>query len=282
MSGGGMFCPSNLFPGFGSPMSALVRIRPWNFILLMAVAATGCNRQARVPNANEPVVVFVAASTKDVVEEIVAAFKSEQGGDVKINADESSKLAMQIVEDAPAHVFLSANEKWADFVKEKGYAQETVPLLGNALVIVVPSGNPAGIRTADDLAKPALKRLAVAGPKVPAGIYARQALTKLNMWDALEAAKKPVNGDNVRVTLTFVERGECEAGIVYATDARITDKVDLVYTFPPETHDSIRYPLVLLKSGSESPSAHAFYNYLQSQKARELFAKHGFATFDKK
>jgi molybdate transport system substrate-binding protein len=248
----------------------------------MVIAAVGCNRQAAVPATNEPVVVFTAASTKEVVEEIATSFKSEQGGEVKINADDSSKLAMQIVEGAPAHLFLSANEKWADFVKDKGYAQEAVPLLGNSLVIVTPKGNPAGIRTPADLTTPALNRLAVAGPTVPAGIYARQALKKLNIWQALEAAKKPVNGDNVRVTLTFVERGECEAGIVYATDARITDKVDLVYTFPAETHDPIRYPLVLLKAGSESPSARAFYKYLQSQKAGEIFARHGFTVFDKK
>jgi len=263
-------------------MSTFIRRRFWKYILLMAVAAIGCSRRADAPNANERVIVFAAASTKEAVEETANAFKSERGGKVKINADDSSKLAMQIVEEAPAHIFLSANEKWADFVKEKGFSLETVPLLGNSLVIVTPTGNPAAIRTADDLTKPALKRLAVAGPTVPAGIYARQALKKLNIWNVLEAAKKPVNGDNVRVTLTFVERGECEAGIVYATDARITDKVDLVYTFPAETHDPIRYPLVLLKSGSESLMAQAFFEYLQSPKAREIFARHGFLIFDKK
>ena len=263
-------------------MSVLIRLRCWQFILLITIPAIGCKRQAADPTKNEPVIVFAAASTKEVVKEIATAFKSEQGGDVKINADDSSKLAMQIVEEAPAHIFLCANEKWADFVNDKDYAQETVPLLGNSLVIVTPKGNPAGIRTADDLTKPTLTRLAVAGPTVPAGIYARQALKKLDIWNALEAAKKPVNGDNVRVTLAFVERGECEAGIVYATDARITNKVDLVYTFPAGVHDPIRYPLVLLKSGSESPSARAFYKYLQSQTAREVYAKHGFTTFDKK
>src|SRR6516225_446692 len=153
-------------------MTAFVRLRFWISIHFMVIAAVGCNRQAAVPATNEPVVVFAAASTKEVVEEIATSFKSEQGGEVKINADDSSKLAMQIVEGAPAHLFLSANEKWADFVKDKGYAQEAVPLLGNSLVIVTPKGNPAGIRTPADLTTPALNRLAVAGPTVPAGIYA--------------------------------------------------------------------------------------------------------------
>jgi molybdate transport system substrate-binding protein len=130
------------------------------------------------------------------------------------------------------------------------------------------------------VAKPSLKRLALAGPTVPAGIYARQALQKLNLLESLVADKKIIAGDNVRVTLTYVERGEVDAGIVYATDAKISDKVDLVYTFPAETHDPIRYPLVLLKAGDAS--ARSFYDYLQSQKAKDIFAKHGFSLLEKK
>ena len=100
--------------------------------------------------------------------------------------------------------------------------------------------------------------------------------------ESLEADKKIVAGDNVRVTLTYVERGEVDAGIVYATDAKISDKVDLVYTFPAETHDVIRYPLVLLKAGNASASARSFYDYLQSPKAKDIFAKHGFSLLEKK
>jgi molybdate transport system substrate-binding protein len=258
-----------------------MRIRIF-LLLLIAITASGCNRSADAPKADEPVMVFVAASTKDAVQEIAAAFKSEKNVEVKINADDSAKLATQIAQDAPAHLFLSANEKWADFVKEKGFAQETTLLLGNALVLVTPKDNSASIHSADDLAKPSLKRLALAGPTVPAGIYARQALKKLKLLESLEADKKIVAGDNVRVTLTYVERGEVDAGIVYATDAKISDKVDLVYTFPAETHDVIRYPLVLLKAGNASASARSFYDYLQSPKAKDIFAKHGFSLLEKK
>ena len=141
---------------------------------------------------------------------------------------------MQISEGAPAQLFLSANEKWADFVKEKGLAQDTKVLLGNSLVIVVPQGNPAGVKQPKDLTNAQVKRIAVAGPTVPAGIYARQALKKLNIWDGLEENKKIISGENVRVTLTYVERGEAEAGIVYATDAHGSSKqVEVVYTFDP-------------------------------------------------
>src|SRR5262249_39692630 len=145
------------------------------------------------PKANEPVSAFVAASTKDAVQEIASLFQAEKTVEVKINSDDSSKLATQIVQEAPAHVFLSANEKWVDFITEKGFAQVTAPLLGNLLVIVTPKGNPAKIRTAADLANASLERLAVAGPTVPAGIYARQALKKLALWDVLEAGKKIIS-----------------------------------------------------------------------------------------
>jgi molybdate transport system substrate-binding protein len=263
-------------------METCLGLRTWQCFLLLALTGFGCNRGADTPNAGEAVTAFVAASTKDAVQEIASAFKSEKNAEVKINADDSSKLATQIVQEAPAHLFLSANEKWADFVKEKGFAQETSLLLGNSLVVVTPKGNPAGIRNAEDLANRSLKRLALAGPTVPAGIYARQALKKLKLWDSLEADKKIVPGDNVRVTLTYVERREVEAGIVYATDAKISDKVELVYTFAAETHDAVRYPLVLLKAGNASSPARAFFDYLQSPKAKEVFAKHGFSLLDKK
>jgi molybdate transport system substrate-binding protein len=254
--------------------------RKW-LLTLPLLFAVGCNRGHEAPDAAESIIVFTAASTKDAVQDIASRFKVEKNVQVRINADDSSKLAMQIVQGAPAHLFLSANEKWADFVKKKGFAQETTPLLGNVLVIVAPKGNPAKIRTPEDLTKASLVRLAIAGPTVPAGIYARQALKKLRLWNLLEADKKIVSGENVRVTLTYVERGEAEAGIVYATDAKISGKVDVVYSFPPETHDPIRYPLVLLKTGESSSSARAFFDYLQSPKAKDSFAKYGFSLLGK-
>src|SRR5262245_52285632 len=146
-------------------------MRPHTFLVfLIAAGIVGCTRGSDTPKGSEQVMAFVAASTKDAVQEVADAFMTEKNIDVKINADDSSKLATQISQDAPAHVFLSANEKWADFVKEKGYAQETTLLLGNSLVIVTPKGNPAGVANADDLTKTGVNRVAVAGPTVPAGI----------------------------------------------------------------------------------------------------------------
>jgi molybdate transport system substrate-binding protein len=245
--------------------------------MCVALWVLGCSGQNQPPQAHESVTVFVAASTKDAVTEIASAFKDEMQIEVRISADDSSKLAMQIVQEAPAQLFLSANEKWADYVKEKGLAHETRLLLGNTLVLVTPKGNPANVHGAEDLSKVAVKRVAIAGPTVPAGIYGRQALKNLKFWDSLEAGKKIISGENVRVTLAYVEQGEVDAGIVYATDAKISDKIDLVYTFPATSHEPIRYPLVLLKAGDSSSTARSFFEYIQSDRAREIFARHGFS-----
>jgi molybdate transport system substrate-binding protein len=221
-----------------------------------------------------PVLALVAASTKDPVQEIAATFAQEDGAEVRISAEDSSKLAQQIVEGVPAHLFLSANQKWADFVSEKGFAHESTLLLGNSLVIVVPRGNPADVRKPQDLTRPAVKHLAVAGPTVPAGLYARQALRKLGLWGELEG--KATSGENVRVTLTFVERGEAEAGIVYSTDARISRQVEQVHEFDPKTHEPIRSPLVLLEAGQDHQAARRFYAFLQGPQATAVFQKYGF------
>jgi molybdate transport system substrate-binding protein len=222
------------------------------------------------------VLVLVAASTQDAVQEIATAFRKETGIEIKINADDSSKLATQIVEGAPADLFLSANEKWADFIKEKGAAAEITPLLGNTLVIVVPRGNPGKVSKPEDLTGPAVKKIALAGPTVPAGIYAREALKHLKLWDELDREMKIVPGENVRVALTYVERGEAEAGIVYSTDAKISRQVEEVYTFDADTHEKIVYPLVLLKAGEKKDAARKFFDYLQSPSAATVFRKYGF------
>jgi molybdate transport system substrate-binding protein len=127
-----------------------------------------------------------------------------------------------------------------------------------------------------DLTEGAVRWLALAGPAVPAGKYARQALQNLGLWDQLQTQHKVVSGEDVRRTLAYVERGEAEAGIVYATDARITDRVQAVYTFDPSTHAAVRYPLVLLKAGAENPAACRFFDYLLSPGSAAVFRKYGF------
>jgi molybdate transport system substrate-binding protein len=247
------------------------------FAIVILVGASACQKDRNGAKAS-PVLVLAAASTKEAMQENTRQFTQETGIEVKISADDSSKLAQQIDNGAPADLFLSANETWADLVKENGHAEATKKLLGNALVIVTPKGNKVGVTKPEDLQKDGVKKIALAGPTVPAGIYARQSLKHLHLWEALESAGKFVPGENVRVTLSLVERGECEAGIVYSTDAKITDRVENVYTFDSKSHDQIVYPLMLLKT--DNKSAMKLYDYLQSSHSLEVFRKYGFAILN--
>ena len=119
-------------------------------------------------------------------------------------------------------------------------------------------------------------RIPLAGEHVPCGKYGQQTLTKSGLYDDLINGKKIARGQDVRITLSYVEQGEAEAGIVYSTDALISKKVEVVYTFDPKTFDPIVYPLVLLKNGEKNPAAVKFYDHLFSPKGQEVFAKYGF------
>ncbi|MEX2140053.1 MAG: molybdate ABC transporter substrate-binding protein [Pirellulales bacterium] len=227
-------------------------------------------------SSSEPLVILVAASTKDAIEELAGEFETKTGRRVRIGAGPSNALAAQIASGAPADLFLSANEKWADYIEEERLAEAVTPLLTNDLVLIVPRDNPAEVRIPADLAGPRLKRLALAGENVPAGIYAEQALRALKLYDALADAKRIVRGQDVRMTLGYVARGEAEAGIVYATDARIVDDIAVVYQFNPTTYDRIVYPLVLVKRDRPNAAARKLYDYLRSPEAATVFEKFGF------
>src|SRR5262249_34811402 len=156
---------------------------------------------------------------------------------------------------APADLFLSANAKWADEVAKGGQAAESARLLTNQLVIVVPKGNPANVHDPKDLLSDRVKKLALAGEQVPAAMYAEQALTKLDLMKQLVDSGKIVRGQDVRTALSYVERGEAEAGIVYSTDVGVATGIESVYQFDPGLHDDIVYVLVLTKSGATRPEA---------------------------
>jgi molybdate transport system substrate-binding protein len=137
------------------------------------------------------------------------------------------------------------------------------------LVLVVPRGNPAGVHGPGDLARPEVRRVALAGERVPAGKYATQALRAAGVFDRLTIAR----AQHVRAALTWVETGEAQAGVVYATDARASGRAMVVHTFAPETHDPIVYPAVLLSRGE---AARRFYAFLAGDEARAILDRHGF------
>ena len=222
------------------------------------------------------VLVFAAASTKDVIEQIAAEFAKSGGGHIVPSFASSGDLAKQIENGAPATIFLSADQKWMDYLAERKLivADSRRDLLGNELVLVTPADSkmPAGI---DGIAgKLEGGKLALGDPdSVPAGRYAKATLQKLGQWQALQPSL--VSAKDVRAALAFVERGEAAAGIVYATDASVSKKVRIVGTFPASSHPAIVYPLALV-AGKDDADARAFYRFLFGPQAREVFLNAGF------
>jgi molybdate transport system substrate-binding protein len=193
----------------------------------------------------------------------------------------SSALARQIESGAPADLFLSADEKWMDTVERDGKVAPgtRADLLGNALVLIAPSGSKAAV----DLARPeslvgalgADGRLAMADPTaVPAGLYGKAALDNLGAWTKVQA--RVASAENVRAALALVESGEAPLGVVYATDAIVSGKVRVVATFPAASHEPIRYPVAVI-AGSPSADAGGFRAYLATPEAQAIFARYGFA-----
>jgi molybdate transport system substrate-binding protein len=247
--------------------------------LLIVLAPASCvNSSSSMPAAddNEALIFSAATSTKDLMETLGREFSADYGTRVNVNAGPSNALATQVVAGAPADLFLSASRRWAEEVQKAGQATATVRLLTNQLVIVVPRDNPGQVQRPEDLLSPSVQFVALAGENVPAGIYADQALTKLGLFQQITEARKIVRGQDVRSALSFVERGEAEAGIVYSTDVHSASRLAIVYEFDASLHDEIVYVLVLLKHGSGRPAARELYQFLQSPKADDAYRRFGF------
>lgn len=248
-------------------------------VLLMA----GCganpstsNTSSASSNSDEPLTVLVAASTREAVNEAVQGFRDATGLQVRIAAGPSNALAQQILAGAPADLYLSASENWADAVADAHLAADRKTLLQNRLVLVVPRGNPAGVHKLEDLLSERVRFVALAGEQVPAGMYAGEALVSAGLMQPLIERRKLVRGQDVRIALAYVERGEAEAAIVYATDALSSDAVETIATLPADTHQPIRYPLVLIERQPVRPAARQLFEYLTSEEAAAVFRRHGF------
>ena len=268
------------------PRAAARRPRPTRLVrarraaLAFGVALAACaGAQAQAPRPADPVVVFAAASLANAFEEIGRAWTARGGAPVRFSFAASSTLARQIEQGAPAGIFASADREWMDWLIERKLADRSIArtLATNALVVVVPAGNPATLSLAagtDVAAAFPPGRIATGDPAhVPVGRYARQALEKLGAWNAL--APRLVRADNVRSALAFVERGEVGSGIVYATDAAVAPRVRVAGTFPPGTHPRIVYPVARL-TGRDDEATRAFFDFLVGPEALAVLRKHGF------
>lgn len=225
--------------------------------------------------------VLGAASLQESLNAAADAWAARHHPRPVISLAASSALARQIEAGAPADLFISADEKWMDDVAAKGLirANSRVDLLTNGLVLVAPAASRLhltilrGFPLRQALGDGRLATGAVTA--VPAGIYAKQALTALGVWDSVR--DRIAGADSVRAALAMVDRGEAPLGIVYATDARADPRVRVVGTFPPSSHDPIRYPAALLIA-STNPEAAAFRAFLLSPAGKAIFRRYGFGT----
>lgn len=234
--------------------------------------------------AKDGIVVFAAASLKNALDDITAAWSEKTGHKVAVSFAGSSKLARQIQQGAPADIFISANVAWMDVLAKDKLIEQTTrrDLLKNRIVLIAHGkvAKPVYIRGGLDLAGLLGDgRLAMAMvDSVPAGIYGKAALTSLGLWDAVRP--KVAQADNVRAALALVARGEAPYGIVYATDAAASDNVTVVGTFPAETHPPIVYPAAVIAESGQETVARNFLDFLSSDTAREAFEQQGFTVIE--
>jgi len=243
----------------------------WVAVSLGVLALGACHRPARTT-----LTLSIAASLSETIGEIETQYKQTHGSvDFRNNFGGSGTLAKEIEQGAPVDVFLSAAAGPMDELQAKGLIETTTrhDLLRNTLVLIAPSDSP--LQGFDGLTGKTVRHIALGDPgSVPAGLYGMQTLTALKLFDQVKA--KIVLAKDVRQVLTYVETGNADAGLVYATDAQDDANVRVVATAPEETHVPIVYPVAVVGAGRESGAAEQFVEYLRSSAVTAIFGKHGF------
>jgi molybdate transport system substrate-binding protein len=228
---------------------------------------------------DKSITIFAAASMKNAVDDINAAFTKATNIRVVASYAASSALMKQIEEGAPADVFASADLEWMDYGSQKKVIRDDtrVNLLGNKLVLIAPKdsriNNVAIVRGFDLAGLIGDGRLVTGDVRaVPVGKYAKAALEHLGVWASVE--RKLAMVENVRAALSLVGRGEAVLGIVYETDAKVEPNVKMVGAFPAESHPAIVYPVALTVTAK--PDATQYLAFLRSQAAKSVFETYGF------
>lgn len=259
------------------------------FLSVLAATAllmTGCGSQggSDTEKKSESVDLHVsaAASLTDAMKELATIYEANNPG-VKLvfNFGSSGALEQAIENGGKTDLFFSAAQKQMNLLEEKGELVEGTrkDLLRNEVVLIVPKDGAKDIKTFEDLTDAEIVHVALGEPKgVPVGQYSEEILTKLGILDAVKA--KAVYGSDVRQVLSWVETGEADCGIVYATDAAVSDKVNVVAVAPADTHKPVIYPAAVIKSTQNLDAAKKFLDFTGSADAKKVFEKYGFAVVE--
>ena len=250
--------------------------------LTLILATTGIFANA------ENITVFAAASLQNAIDEIKVTYQKEDKKDeIEALYDSSSNLARQIEQGAPADIFISANQSWMNYLEEKDLLDNATRanIVKNELALITFKENPIEYKidfSSNEFWKDALAktRIALGDPDhVPAGLYAKESFEKLGVWKTVEP--RVAAAQNVRAALLLVEVKEADLGVVYSSDASISQKVKTITTFPDDLHEPIEYPIAIIKEKA-NPAVEGFYHYLLSDDAATIFKKYGFAVPSKK
>lgn len=233
------------------------------FFLLALIVGSAATAQTK-----RPVYVFAAASLGRVMADIVQNFD----GKTVLDYGGSGVLARHVAAGAPADVVVLANPVWMNWLTDQGIAaaQDVQFVASNSLVVIGQSGAEPLANVTDLPARLGTERLGMGQrDAVPAGTYARQWLQSVGLWAAL--SDKLAETDNVTATLVLVSRAQLPYGVVYASDAKARDNVEVIYAVPAHSHDTILYPAVAL-----TPNGAAFLDHLMSPQSADTFVRHGF------
>ena len=249
-------------------------------LVLVFIVHSGCATDSQ---KRTELSVFAAISLTDALAEIGAAFTAENGVKVYYNFAASTTLQRQLEKGAPADVFISASPRQVVALETNGLleAESRQNLLTNRLVLVSDDESEISVETPTNLTAPEISRIAIGHPSiVPAGAYAKEALTHFGLWETLHS--KFIFGADVRATLAYVTSGNVDIAIVYKTDTTITHHVKVLCQVPPEAYTPIIYPAAVMKNSPQKQLARKFITYLQSAEKGEIFEKHGFTVLAQK
>jgi molybdate transport system substrate-binding protein len=244
--------------------------------VLVFTVFSGCATDKQAPSE---LTVFAAISLTDALAEIGTAFTTESGVKVYYNFAASTTLQRQLEKGASADVFISASPRQVVALEANGLleAESRQNLLTNRLVLVSDDTAGISVETPTNLAAPEISRIAIGHPSiVPAGAYAKEALTHFGLWETLHS--KFIFGADVRATLAYVTSGNVDVAIVYKTDTTLSDDIKVLYQMPPEAYTQIIYPAVVMKDSPRKQLARRFITYLQSADKCEIFEKYGFTV----
>ena len=248
-------------------------------MLFIITVIAGCGSSGtKTESKAEPVklTISAAASLQDAAVELKDIYQKQQPGvEITYNFEASGPLQKQIEEGAPVDLFISAGKKQMDALTDKRLIIDTsrVNLLSNELVLI--AGQDSRLTGFDGLTGADIKKIGIGTPEtVPAGSYAKEALTTLKLWDKIQT--KLVQAKDVRQVLTYVETGNVDAGLVYKSDAMAGKNIKTIAAAPADAHKPIVYPMAIIKSTKHQKETEAFAYFLQSSEAAGVYEKYGF------